>query len=150
MVRKLVIHMMFVLALCVFAGALVVIGTMTAGAQPIGAPRNSPLPAPPGNGPQLPLLASIPGLNDQQSVALRNALEAERAAMRALDESTRPQRDAIHATTRAKLATILTAAQLARYQEWRAARRPPPPPRMMEGAAGQADPGPDSQRNRAN
>lgn len=150
MVRKVVIQMMFVLALCVFAGALVVIGTMTAGAQPIGAPRNSALPSATGDGAQKSLLEIIPGLSDQQSVTLRNALDSERTAMRALEESTRPQRDAIHAATRTKLATVLTTEQLARFEEWRAARRPPHPPHVKDGAGGQADAHPDLSRNRVN
>lgn len=150
MLRKVVIQMMFALALCVFAGALVVIGTMTAGAQPIGAPRSSALPSATGDGAQKSLREIIPGLSDQQSVALRNLLDAERSAMRALEESTRPQRDAIHAATRTKLAAILTAAQLARFEEWRAARRPPHPPHVKDGAGGQADAHPDLSRNRVN
>ncbi len=125
MLRKVLFQSMFVLALCVFAGALMVIGSMTAGAQPAGSSRNANPPPSPGEGSRGPVLESILGLNDKQAVALLNALESERAAMHALEESLRPKRDAIRAATRSKLEATLSAAQLERYDEWREAHRPP-------------------------
>ena len=119
---------MLVLSLVTFASALFVFGTTTVGAQP----------SPPGRGdlprsqrpppPRIDALLSALQLTAAQTISVQNTLNAERTAMRALDDALRVQREAIHSKTRVELAATLTPDQLKRYDEWREANRPPRPP----------------------
>ena len=147
MVRKITLQLMTFMALGTFAGALYLSGATGVAAQPAGGQANgaqdAPRPAPP-RPPRTEELVKALGLNAQQATAVQGTLGAERDAMRALDEATRPQRDAIHAETRKKLAAALTAEQLKRYDDWREANRPPRP----EGAGSrQADAPSNTRRN---
>jgi len=126
MLKKLVLQLMFMLALGVFAGSLCLFGSLSVSAQPAG-----PGGMPGINGERWParldeLMTSLK-LSSQQATSTQNILDSERQSMRALDESIRPQRDAIRQATRKKLAATLTPEQLARYDEWREANRPPHP-----------------------
>lgn len=125
MPRKIILQTMFVLALITFAGALFLFGTTTVSAQgssPGAGDTHRPPPPP-----RIEELVNSLRLTAAQTTAVQNLLSAERTAIRALDESLRPQRDAIHMKTRKELAATLTPEQLKRYDEWREAHRPPRP-----------------------
>ena len=136
MLRKLVLQGFFLLALAVFAGALFMFGTLSATAQPVGEGQRPPRPE--------EMLKSLK-LSGQQSTVVQNILDSERQAMMALNDSIRPQRDAIFQSTRKKLAATLTPEQLQRYDEWREANRPPRPNDGPGGARGNS---PDGARPR--
>ena len=125
MLRKSVLHAMFVLALIVFATSLVVFGTTTVSAQTAAARAGGDAPRPP-HPPRIEELLNTLRLTTAQSTVVQNTLSAERTAIRAIDDSLRPQRDAIHLKTRKDLAAVLTPEQLKRYDEWRDVHRPPP------------------------
>lgn len=141
MLRKLITRAMFVLAICTFSGALFVFGTISVSAEPLNA-RGVDFPQRQRTHDEW--LVDALRLPAQQATAVKNLLSAERTAMRAIDESTHPQRDAIHAENRIKLADVLTPEQLLRHDEWRKASRPP----RLENAAGpQVDGAENSRRN---
>ena len=125
MLKKTILQTMFVLTLITFAGALLLFGTTTVSAQGsspgAGDARRPPPP------PRIEELVNSLRLTVAQTTAVQNLLSAERTAIRALDESLRPQRDAIHMKTRKELAATLTPEQLKRYDEWREAHRPQRP-----------------------
>ena len=125
MLRKIILQAMFVLALITFAGALFLFGTTTVSAQASSpGAGDTHRPPPP---PRIEALLNTLRLSAAQTTAVQNTLSTERTAIRALDESLRPQREAIHMKTRKELAAMLTPDQLQRYDEWRAAHRPPRP-----------------------
>ena len=124
MLRKIVLETLFVLALITFVGSLYLFSITTVGAQVIGARGNSDAPPHP---PRIDELLAALQLTPQQTTTVQNTIDAERVAMRALDEALRPQRDAIHEATRKKLAVALTSAQMQRFDDWRSASRPPRP-----------------------
>ena len=125
MLRKIILQAMFVLALVTFVSALFVFGSTTVGAQPSPA-AGSDAPRPP-RPPRIEELLNALRLTAAQTTVVQNTLNTERTAIRALDDSLRPQRDAIHLRTRGELALTLTPDQLKRYDEWREANRPPRP-----------------------
>ena len=95
------------------------LGMIVAHAQP--ADMNRPAPMRPGE------LARTLGLSDQQSVSFQNILDGQRKAMDALQETIRPQRDAIRESTNQKLAKVLSASQLAAFEKWQQENRPARP-----------------------
>ncbi len=66
-------------------------------------------------------------LNAQQMASVKIIVDADRAASEELRQAMRTKIDALHATTKQKLAKILTAEQLGRYEEFKQANRPPRP-----------------------
>ena len=123
MLKKTILQTMFVLTLITFAGALFLFGTTTVSAQGSSPGAGDPHRPPP----RIEELVNSLRLTAAQTTAVQNLLSAERTAIRALDESLRPQRDAIHMKTRKELAATLTPEQLKRYDEWREAHHPPRP-----------------------
>ena len=141
MLRKIILQAMFVLALITFAGALYLFGATTVSAQ-ASSPGTGDTHRPPPPG--IEALLNTLRLSAAQTTAVQNTLSTERTAIRALDESLRPQREAIHMKTRKELAAMLTPDQLQRYDEWRATHRPPRP----ENDAGrQGEPPSNDRRN---
>ena len=128
MIIKILLRVMLVLSLVTFASALFVFGTTTVGAQP-SPPGRGDAPRPPRPPPpRIDALLSALQLTAAQTISVQNTLNAERTAIRALDDALRVQREAIHSKTRVELAATLTPDQLKRYDEWREANRPPRPP----------------------
>lgn len=125
MFKKIALHLIFMLALGVFACSLVLFGSLAVSAQPAARSGNAVNDGP--RPPPMEEMMSFVQLNAQQITVVRNILDSERQAMNALNESIRPQRDAIHQSTRKKLAATLSAEQLQRFDEWREANRPPRP-----------------------
>ena len=119
MLRKIVLETLLVLALITFVGSLYFFSISTVGARGIG--DTAPRP------PRLDELLAALQLTPQQTTTVQNTIDAERVAMRALDEALRPQRDAIHEATRKKFVVALTSAQMQRFDDWRSASRPPRP-----------------------
>jgi hypothetical protein len=74
----------------------------------------------------LELLSSLK-LNAQQSKGVQKILEEEQKAAEELRQAMRAKNDALHAATKQKLAKILNAEQLGRYEEFKQANRPPRP-----------------------
>ena len=125
MLRKIVLETLFVLALVTFAGALYLFSITTVGAQTISVRgRND---SPPPRPPRIDELLAALQVTPQQATTVQNTIDAERVAMRALDDALRPQREAIHDATRKKLAAVMTLEQMQRYDEWRIANRPQRP-----------------------
>ena len=120
--KKVVTQGALIAALTIFTGAMLMFGMLTATAQPVGSrPDQSP--------PRIDdaALAEVLHLSEQKRAQLENILESERSAMRALNESLRPQRQAIFSATREKLAATLSPDQLQRFDAWCDAHRPPSP-----------------------
>ena len=127
MLRKIVLETLFVLALITFVGSLYLFSITTVGAQTVSARGRSDAPPPPPRPPRIDELLAALQLTPQQTTTVQNTIDAERVAMRALDDALRPQRAAIHNATRNKLAAVMTFEQLQRYDEWRIANRPQRP-----------------------
>ncbi len=93
--------------------------------EPMGQP-GSPPPASHHAEKTMELLSSLK-LNAQQSKAVKTILEEEQKAAEELRKAMRAKNDALHAATKQKLAKILNAEQLGRYEEFKQANRPPRP-----------------------
>ena len=78
--------------------------------------------------PPINALANAVGLDAQQTTAIQAIFDTEHQAMDALEDSIRPQRDAIMTASKQKIVNLLSADQLALFQTWQEAHRPPPPP----------------------
>ncbi len=97
-------------------------------------------------------IARVLKLTPQQAASVQTLIDAERKAMHEMRESMRLNGDAIQSGTRQKLAKMLNAEQLGRYDEWKQANRPPrpnadrdrPPPPSQD--AGQASTPPPAAR----
>jgi hypothetical protein len=89
----------------------------------------SPPPAPGGRNAEntLELLSSLK-LNAQQSKSVKAILEEDQKAAEEMRQAMRTKIDALHAATKQKLAKVLNAEQLGRYEEFKQANRPPRPP----------------------
>lgn len=118
MLQRFVVKAMFMLSLLVFVVSLMLLGTLSVNAQ--GLPHDADGRRPP----RTEELIGALRLSSQKTTEVRNILDAERQAMRSLDDSIRTQREAIHRATRAKLAATLTPDQLQRYEAWRETNRP--------------------------
>lgn len=117
--RQIALCMKFVTSIAL-AGCLFMIGIFSACAQAPTAPGGQP--------PERRVpddLAKTLKLTAKQSPAVEAIIDAERSEMRALREATRAKADAIQANAKQKLAKLLNAEQLGRYEEWKQANRPP-------------------------
>ena len=72
-------------------------------------------------------LLSTLKLNAQQTTSIKTILDADRAAFEELRQTMRTKSDALQVATKQKLAKILNAEQLGRYEEFKRANRPPRP-----------------------
>ena len=72
-------------------------------------------------------LLSTLKLNAQQTTSIKTILDADRAAFEELRQAMRTKSDALQVATKQKLAKILNAEQLGRYEEFKRANRPPRP-----------------------
>lgn len=135
---KMLWQFMLLTALVTFFGALFGLAGADVHAQP-AEPGGGQRPVA-GNSTRVEDLFAAMRLTAQQTSSAQNTLDAERAAMRALDESVRAQRESIHAATRKKLATALTPEQLTRFDAWRRENRPQPPQGAMGGSRPQRSP----------
>ncbi len=120
MLQRFVVKTMFMLSLLVFVVSLMLLGTLSLSVNAQGLPHEA-------DGRRPPRTEDLIGalrLLSQKTTEVRNILDAERQAMRSLDDSIRTQREAVHRATRAKLAATLTPDQLQRYDAWRETNRP--------------------------
>jgi hypothetical protein len=111
------------------ATGLSALGIASAYAQPPagGRPKDGASQAPDRNADKAAALMSSLKLSAQQAAAVKTILDADRAATDALRQEMRTKNEAVHATTKQKLAKILNAEQLGRYEEFKQANRPPRP-----------------------
>ena len=108
--------------LIALAGCVFMIGFVSVYAQ-----SSSALGGPPPERRASDDLAKTLKLTAKQSPAVEAIIAAERSEMHALREATRAKADAIQVNAKQKLAKLLNAEQLGRYEEWKQARRPPRP-----------------------
>jgi Spy/CpxP family protein refolding chaperone len=123
MSRKFVAPLISFFAAAFAAGGVFMMGVVAAHAQ--AAPPGPP----PNGGPRTADISKALKLSAQQSESVQAIMDTERAAMEELHK----KRDAIAQATRQKLAKVLNAEQMGRFEEWQQAHRPPRPPQGVGG-----------------
>lgn len=92
-------------------------------------------------GPPMEELTSTLGLQGDQRDALSTLLRERHEAMRKIHDQGRENAEAANAQSNAKIAKLLTPAQMAKFEQWEKSHRPPPPRRDSK-AGGMQEGGP--------